>query len=103
MTKGKAICNALKQLRVAIAEANQIEYHPAECTHAGDCSGTCSKCDEELEYLTREIRGKGVMNKRRNMHLDHLRSPQEDLVQQEEQLCGIIGPEEVWESENFGV
>lgn len=55
MDKGKAICETLKQLRIDIAKANNIEYHPTECTHKGPCSGTCPKCEEELAYLTAEI------------------------------------------------
>lgn len=55
MNRGKAICETLKQLRIDIAKANDIEYHPTTCTHKGPCSGTCPKCEEELAYLTAEI------------------------------------------------
>lgn len=55
MNRGKAICEILKQLRVDIAKANNIEYNPTECTHKGVCSGSCHKCEEELAYLTTEI------------------------------------------------
>ena len=51
MNKGKAICEILKQIRIDIAKANNIEYHPTECTHKGPCTGTCPRCEEELHYL----------------------------------------------------
>lgn len=93
MTKGKAICDALKQLRVAIAETNHIEYYPAECTHVGDCSGSCPKCDEELEYLTREMRKKGMIDDWRDIKLlDNLYRLSEDLTVYEEKLGGIPAP-----------
>lgn len=92
MTKGKVICNALKQLRIAIAEMNHIEYHPAECTYVGDCSGTCPKCDEELEYLTREMRKKGVHDWRDISLLKHSHLMQEDLNEYEGPLGGIPAP-----------
>lgn len=55
MNRGKAICETLKQLRIDIAKANDIEYHPIECTHEGSCSGTCPMCEQELAYLTEQI------------------------------------------------
>ena len=45
--KGKQICKALKEIRLNIAQANDIEYTPAECSHKGDCSGTCPQCRSE--------------------------------------------------------
>ena len=53
--KGKEKCKALKELRQKIAEENDIEYAVSECTHQGDCKGTCPKCDAELRYLEREL------------------------------------------------
>ncbi|MCQ2339712.1 MAG: HIRAN domain-containing protein [Paludibacteraceae bacterium] len=55
MNKGKAICEILKQLRIDIAKANNIEYHPTKCTHEGPCVGTCPMCEEELNYLNMVI------------------------------------------------
>lgn len=60
MNKGKAICETLKQLRLDIAKANNIDYHPEECTHKGPCSGTCPKCEQELAHLTVEIEKRQV-------------------------------------------
>ena len=55
MTKGKAICKALKSVRKRIAEANEIVYEPRECHHEGECAGTCPACEAEVRYLERQI------------------------------------------------
>ena len=55
MTKGKAICKALKSVRKRIAEANEIDYQPRECHHEGECAGTCPACEAEVRYLERQI------------------------------------------------
>ena len=66
MEKGKRICQTLKKLRKRIADANNIPFEMEECTHQGDCSGTCPKCESELRYLMdsidkREQEGKPVV------------------------------------------
>lgn len=48
---GKVKCRMLRELRIRFAQQNNIEYHPAECHHHGDCKGTCPACDEELKFL----------------------------------------------------
>ena len=55
MVKGKRICQALKELRKRIADANNIPFEMEECTHQGDCPGTCPKCESELRYLMDSI------------------------------------------------
>ncbi|MBQ9584528.1 MAG: energy transducer TonB [Muribaculaceae bacterium] len=55
MKHGKSVCNTLKQIRLDIARANGIDYVPAQCTHKGDCAGTCPACESEVEYLEKEI------------------------------------------------
>ena len=55
MEKGKRICQALKELRKRIADANNIPFEMEECTHQGDCPGTCPKCESELRYLMDSI------------------------------------------------
>lgn len=57
---GKAKCKILKDIRKRIAEENDIEFITSECTHRGNCKGTCPKCEAELRYLEAEL------NKRRN-------------------------------------
>ncbi|MBD5528860.1 MAG: hypothetical protein HDR02_10740 [Lachnospiraceae bacterium] len=53
--RGKEKCKALKEIRRQIAEENDIPYVVSQCTHQGDCKGTCPKCESELRYLEREL------------------------------------------------
>ncbi|MDE7222698.1 MAG: hypothetical protein K2O34_02815 [Acetatifactor sp.] len=53
--RGKEKCKALKEIRRQIAEENDIPYVVSQCTHQGDCRGTCPKCEAELRYLEREL------------------------------------------------
>ena len=55
MTRGRHTCNTLKAIRKQIADANEIEYEPQECTHEGDCAGTCPACEAEVHYLESEL------------------------------------------------
>lgn len=56
--RGKEKCKALKEIRRKIAEENDIAYAVEECSHKGDCKGTCPKCESELRYLERELERK---------------------------------------------
>lgn len=56
MRQGKHICETLKGIRLDIARANDIEYHPTECDHKGDCAGTCPACESEVRWLERQLR-----------------------------------------------
>lgn len=53
MERGKEVCRILKDIRRQIAQENGIEYITSECTHKGDCAGTCPKCEAEVRYLER--------------------------------------------------
>jgi TonB family protein len=55
MKRGKKICKTLKEVRMQVAKANDIDYVPAECHHEGDCAGTCPKCEAEVRYLERQL------------------------------------------------
>ena len=55
MEKGKRICKTLKDIRKRIADANDIPYNIEECSHEGDCSGSCPKCEQEMQYLAESI------------------------------------------------
>ena len=55
MAKGKQTCKILKEIRKQIAAENDIEFVTSECTHKGDCRGTCPKCEAEVLYLEREL------------------------------------------------
>ena len=53
--KGKETCRTLKNVRLAIAQANGISYEPTECTHKGPCAGTCPRCEQEMRYLEQQL------------------------------------------------
>lgn len=55
MARGKDRCKVLSDIRKQIAEANGIRYEQRECTHQGDCTGTCPKCEAEVQYLETEL------------------------------------------------
>lgn len=55
---GKRKCEVLKKIRKMIADANGIKYEPEECSHEGDCRGTCPRCEQEVKYLEAELRKK---------------------------------------------
>ena len=66
MKIGKRICNTLKELRKRIADTNEIPFEMNECTHKGDCLGTCPKCEDEVSFIMdslekREQEGKPVV------------------------------------------
>ena len=63
MKRGKKICETLKGIRRDIAEANEIDYPPTECTHEGDCAGTCPKCESETRWLERQLRARQALGK----------------------------------------
>lgn len=48
---GKEKCTILKSIRVRLAEINNIIYTPHLCDNIGECSGTCSMCDAESQWL----------------------------------------------------
>ena len=55
MVRGKQTCKILKDIRRQIAEANDIEYITSECQYKGDCTGTCPKCEAEVQYLEQQL------------------------------------------------
>ncbi len=55
MYKGKKKCNTLKALRRRIADENGIPLNQPECTHQGDCRGTCPRCEAEMHYLEQAL------------------------------------------------
>ena len=55
MKRGKRTCEILKEVRRKIADANDIPLQERECTHTGDCAGTCPYCEAEVRYLEREL------------------------------------------------
>ena len=58
MDKGRTICKVLKDVRQKIANENGISYHPEECHHKGECTGTCPGCEKEIRYLEEQLKNK---------------------------------------------
>ena len=67
MERGKQVCKILKDIRKQIAEENDIEFITSECTHKGDCAGTCPKCEAEVRYLEQQLARRRASG--RNMRL----------------------------------
>ena len=53
----------MKAIRSEIASANEIDYQPTECTHEGECAGTCPKCESEMRWLERQLRNRQALGK----------------------------------------
>ena len=58
MEDGRTICKVLKDVRQKIANENGISYHPEECHHKGECTGTCPGCEKEIRYLEEQLKNK---------------------------------------------
>ncbi len=55
---GKQKCAILKEIRRDIAKKNDINIRIDECTHKGECRGTCPRCEAEVKILERELEKK---------------------------------------------
>lgn len=64
MMRGKKKCRFLKEIRQRIAEENDIPLVTQECTHQGECSGTCPKCEQELRYLEQQLARRQALGKK---------------------------------------
>lgn len=64
MGLGKNICDELKTIRNAIADANDIDYHSEDCHFGGECIGTCPRCESEIRRLEDELRHRMSLGKR---------------------------------------
>ncbi len=63
MTRGKNICNQLKEVRKRIAEENGIPLETKECTYKGECRGTCPRCEAEVRYLENALANRMSLGK----------------------------------------
>lgn len=45
----------MKEVRQRVARENGIPLEIRECTHKGDCRGTCPYCEAEVRYLEQEL------------------------------------------------
>lgn len=55
---GRDRCDQLREIRIKIARANNIEFEPIECHHTEPCLGTCLMCDYEVSYLDKKLQEK---------------------------------------------
>lgn len=55
MNHGKNICKQLKEVRRHIALENDIPLEIKECTYKGECSGTCPRCEAEVQYMENSL------------------------------------------------
>jgi len=63
MKRGKRTCEILKDVRRKVARENDIPLVERECTHEGDCRGTCPYCESEVRYLERELSKRRALGK----------------------------------------
>ena len=63
MNIGKKICETLKEVRLRVAQANDIDYTPVECHHKGDCLGTCPRCEQEVRLIEEQLDLRRAMGK----------------------------------------
>jgi len=63
MKRGKRTCDILKDVRRKVAQENDIPLVERECTHEGDCRGTCPYCEAEVRYLERELSKRRALGK----------------------------------------
>ena len=61
---GKQKCKMLKEIRRRIADENDIPYVTRECSHQGDCSGTCPRCESELRYLEQQLQRRAALGRK---------------------------------------
>ena len=54
----RAKCKILKGIRQRIADVNGINYEPYPCANNGDCEGTCTQCEKELDWLWTQLKQK---------------------------------------------
>ena len=60
---GKEKCRILKEIRAEIARQNDIEWVVSECSHKGDCRGTCPKCEQEVRRLEAALARREALGK----------------------------------------
>ena len=61
---GKEKCRLLRKIRSDIAVKNGFEPFEDTCTHQGECSGTCPKCEAEVKALSARLEARRARRKR---------------------------------------
>ena len=105
MARGKQTCKILKEIRKQIAAENDIEFVTSECTHKGDCAGTCPKCEAEVSDLERELEKRQRLGKAAvvaGLSVGLMAASQTAFAQQPDTLRMDTITEEELETELFG-
>ena len=61
---GKEKCELLKRIRSKIALDNNISYVPTDCPNTKCIIGTCPMCDDELKWITEQLKAKSIRGER---------------------------------------
>lgn len=62
MNKGKKTCDLLKEIRKNVATKIDLDLNQTECNYKGNCSGTCPKCEKELEEINKNLDHKKLLS-----------------------------------------
>ena len=62
MNTGKKTCDILKEIRKTIGEKENIDLNQKECNFKGNCSGTCPKCEKELDMINKKVNHKKLVS-----------------------------------------
>lgn len=60
MNKQRKKCEHLKEIRKNVADALGVELNQSVCTFEGECKGTCPKCEQEEQKLSKALLLKGT-------------------------------------------
>ena len=101
MNNGRKACETLKAVRKQIADLNDIHYIPSNCTHSGDCLGTCPICEQEREYIEEQLMIKRKAGKALKIMgvaagLSAITSFQEAIAQESTMMADSIGAKFEW-------
>ena len=93
MDRGKEKCEILKAIRTYVAEKYGLEYATTECSHKGDCPGTCPKCDAELADLQRQLEEQGITDISQDKALSDMVENYFNTIRQDEDEQRPLGGE----------
>ena len=84
MDRGKEKCEILKAIRTYVAEKYGLEYATTECSHKGDCPGTCPMCDAELADLQQQLEEQGITDISQDKALSNMVENYFNTIRQDE-------------------
>lgn len=93
MDKGKEKCEILKAIRTYVAEKYGLGYATTECSHKGDCPGTCPKCEAELADLQRQLEEHGISDIAQDKRLSDMVENYINTLRQDEDEQRPLGGE----------